>query len=86
MLLKKLIYSFNKPLEIIFNIYIESETFPKTINLAEVILIYKNKNKHILKKYRSISLLPFVSKLLEKSFIKDSPTTTHCSLINMGLG
>ena len=55
------------PLTNIFNKSIETGTVPDLLKLANIIPIYKSKNKELLNNYRPISLLPTVSKLLEKN-------------------
>ncbi len=56
-----------KPLSILFNISIKTGTFPRKWKLANVAPIYKNKgDKKLCNFYRPISLLPCVSKVLEK--------------------
>ena len=54
------------PLTNIFNKSLETGTVPDLLKLAKIIPIYKSKNKELLNNYRPISLLPTVSKLLEK--------------------
>ena len=48
------------------NTYIESGHVPDTMKLAKVIPIYKSKDKQMLNNYRPISLLPILSKIIEK--------------------
>ena len=54
------------PLTNLFNKSIETGTVPDLLKLAKIIPIYKFKNKELLNNYRPISLLPTVSKLLDK--------------------
>ena len=54
------------PLSIIFNKSIEEGVFPKSMKTAKVIPIYKSKERNILNNYRPVSLLPVVSKVLER--------------------
>lgn len=65
-LLKKLVNSVNIPLAVIFNKSIETGVFPQLMKYAEVIPIHKGKEKYMISNYRPISLLPAVSKVLEK--------------------
>jgi len=55
-----------KPIEILVNKSLESGVVPDLLKLAKVIPIYKSKNKQLLNNYRPISLLPIISKILEK--------------------
>jgi len=54
------------PLTILFNKSFSSGSVPDLMKLAEVIPIYKSKDKELLNNYRPISLLPTFSKLIEK--------------------
>ena len=65
-LLKQLQEEIIYPLSIVMNKSIQSGIFPKNFKLAEVIPIYKNKQKNDFQNYRPISLLPTLSKILEK--------------------
>ena len=56
----------SKPISIILNKSIESGTVPNACKIAKVVPIYKSKDKEQFTNYRPISLLPSVSKLLEK--------------------
>ncbi len=65
--LKKCAISLAKPLCQIFNLSIKTGTFPTKWKLANVTPVFKNKGDHKLCDfYRPISLLPCVSKVLEK--------------------
>ena len=44
--------------------------FPDEINIAKVLPIYKSDDKQLIQNYRSISVLPFFSKIFEKKFLK----------------
>ena len=50
---------------IIFNQSMSTGTFPDLMKLAEVILLYKEKEKDMAVNYRPISLLVTISKVLE---------------------
>ena len=54
------------PLVILFNKSLETGVVPDLMKLAEIIPIYKSKDKTLLNNYRPISLLPIFSKLMEK--------------------
>ena len=66
MLLKTLKSSISKPMEIIFNKSISEGVFPDDMKLADVIPLYKSKEKFLVTNYRPISLLVTISKILEK--------------------
>ena len=65
-LLKKLKKIVSAPLELIFNKSIEEGIFPEEMKKADVIPLYKSKERYLVNNYRPISLLVTVSKLLEK--------------------
>ena len=69
-LLKKLSEALLTPLEILFNRSLLEGVFPKWMKMAEVIPLYKCKERDLLTNYRPISLLITVSKVLEKLFYK----------------
>ncbi len=54
------------PLAMIINKSLEQGTVPDHMKLAKVVPIYKAKSKELLTNYRPISLLPNISKILEK--------------------
>jgi len=54
------------PISILANKSLTEGLFPETYKLAEVVPIHKNKSKDDINNYRPISLLPTVSKILEK--------------------
>ena len=58
------------PLEIIFNKSIEEGIFPSNMNKADIVPLYKSKDKQECSNYRPISLLITLSKLLEKVVYK----------------
>ena len=58
------------PLEKIFNLSLEIGIFPTLMKYAEVVLLYKGKEKDLSINYRPISLLVTMSKILEKIVYK----------------
>ena len=69
-LLKQLQVSICEPLSIIFNKSLESGEFPQEMKKADVIPLYKTKEKYLVMNYRPISLLLTISKVLEKIVYK----------------
>ena len=65
-LLKRLKPAVCEPLEMIFNKSIEEGVFPDEMKNADVLPLYKSKEKFLVNNYRPISLLVTISKLLEK--------------------
>ena len=65
-ILKGLISSIADPLAHIFNASILSGVFPEQMKIAKVIPLYKKGDKLDPSNYRPISLLPTLSKILEK--------------------
>lgn len=65
-LLKRIVHSIASPLSKIFNKSFSEGIFPDSMKLAKVIPIYKSKEHYLLNNYRPISLLPAISKILEK--------------------
>ena len=55
---------------IIFNKSLVTGVFPEDMKLAIVKLLYKAKSKFEICNYRPISLLPVISKILEKIVVK----------------
>ena len=55
-----------KPLELIFQQAMESDSFPSEWKKGNVIQIHKKDDKQCLKNYRPISLLPICGKVFEK--------------------
>ena len=53
-------------LSVYFGFYFELGFFPSTFKTAKVVPIFKSGNKHLVQNYRPISLLPCLSKVLEK--------------------
>ena len=65
-LLKRIKHVISVPLEQIFNKSIEEGIFPEEMKKADVIPLFKSKEKFLVNNYRPISLLVTISKLLEK--------------------
>ena len=65
-LLKRLKSSISHPMEIVFNESLQEGSFPESMKQADVIALYKSKEKHLVNNYRPISLLVTISKILEK--------------------
>ena len=66
-LLKSIIPEIQLPLSVIFNKSLRNGIFPDKMKLAEVVPIYKMKGKSdSMNSYRPVSLLPVISKILEK--------------------
>ena len=69
-LLKQLKTAICEPLMLIFNKSMTEGIFPEVMKLADVVPLYKAKEKHLTTNYRPISLLPTISKVLEKLIYK----------------
>lgn len=54
----------------IFNICLESGTFPRNMQCAKITAVYKKGDKKDLSNYRPISILPIFSKVFEKLILK----------------
>jgi len=65
-ILKKILPSIVDALVIIFNKSLLEGLFPKNMKMAIVKPLYKSKNRTEINNYRPVSLLPTISKLLEK--------------------
>ena len=65
-LLKEIKFEIATPLTILFNTSLSEGTFPDLMKVAEIIPLYKGKEKFLTSNYRPISLLMPISKLLEK--------------------
>ena len=75
-LLKKLSNDISPILSDIFNLSIRTGTFPDIMKLAEVVPLFKTKDRTYPENYRPISLLITISKILEKIVYKQ----TYCFL------
>ena len=69
-LIKQLGEVVSVPLSKIFNKSIAEGTFPKEMKLADIVPIYKSKDRLSCTNYRPVSLLPVVSKVLERIIYK----------------
>ena len=69
-LIKYVIHQIKTPLAYIFNLAIKSGTFPDKLKITKVIPIHKANSKANFNNYRPISLLPIISKILEKIIYK----------------
>ena len=58
------------PLTTIFNMSLTQGVFPDCMKLAEIIALYKSKDRELCSNYRPISLLITISKILEKIVYK----------------
>ena len=65
-LLKKIIHFIAEPVLYIFNLSITSGACPDSLKIAKVIPIFKKEDSSLVSNYRPISLLPAISKILEK--------------------
>jgi len=65
-LLKKCSYELVLPLTSIFNQSILEGTVPDQLKIAKVVPVYKSENRSLVSNYRPISVLPAISKILEK--------------------
>ena len=65
-LIKEIIYEILTPLNHLFNLCIDKSIYPDNMKDAIIKPIYKNNNIQLITNYRSISLLPQISKLFEK--------------------
>ena len=69
-LLKNIKNQIAAPLERVFNMSLEQGIFPDLMKKAEVIPLYKGKERDLCMNYRPISLLLTISKILEKIMYK----------------
>ena len=64
--LKNIINSIAEPLSILSNRSMLEGKVPNSLKLAKIVPIYKSKDSQLINNYRPISLLPCMSKILEK--------------------
>ena len=82
-LIKSVITSIVKPITHIFNLSFQTGTFPEKMKIAKVIPFFKSGSKHYFNNYRPISLLPHLSKILEKLYSNRLNTFTKtCDILN----
>lgn len=55
-----------KPLLHIFNLSLEKGIVPLELKIAKIVLIYKDDDQAVFNHYRPISIMPSISKVLEK--------------------
>ena len=65
-LLCKIVNVIKEPLYCVFNKSLASGKFPELLKLSKIVPLYKSGEKSIPDNYRPISLLPVISKVLEK--------------------
>ena len=87
-LLKQIIPNIVLPLEHIFNLSLSTGCCPDLLKIAKVIPIYKKDDPSLVNNYRPISLLPSISKILEKLVYKrlDSFLSLNNILISSQFG
>ena len=69
-LLKSIKDVVSEKLASLFNLSMSIGVFPETMKLAEVVPLYKSKERFLTSNYRPISLLITISKILEKIIYK----------------
>lgn len=69
-LLKELGPEISHPLEVIINKSFIEGTVPSALKIAKVVPIYKSNERDLFSNYRPVSLLPVMSKVLEKAMHK----------------
>ena len=67
----------------LINLSFATSTFPNKLKGAQVIPVYKKKDPLDKQKYRPISIIPFISKLFEKSINFQTVIATYCVFINV---
>ena len=65
-LIKSVANEIAEPLSIIFNVSLCSGIFPDEMKIAKVVPIYKKDNPEVFGNYRPVSVLPCISKILER--------------------
>ena len=87
----KLAEVLSHPISLLINKSLSTGIVPNSMKLAKVIPIYKSKDSKLFSNYRPISLLPTLSKLLEKvvhrrvyQFLKNKKK--YCTRASMVLG
>ena len=83
-LLKQIIHPIASPLNHIFNLSIATGVVPKSLKIAKVNPVFKKEDPHEICNYRPISILPSISKILEKNIYKRLYTFLNtCELPNL---
>jgi len=65
-IIKDMKYEISKPLALVINQTLITGIFPNVLKVARVIPVYKKNDPHFRENYRPISILPVISKILEK--------------------
>ena len=65
-LLKRIYPVLAEPLTLLINNSLKTGIFPDKLKIAKIVPLYKNNDRHDIKNYRPISLLPSISKIFEK--------------------
>ena len=65
-IIKKVIHEISEPLTDIFNLSLSTGIVPYELKIAKVIPIYKKDDAEIFSNYRPVSVLPCLSKILER--------------------
>ena len=81
LLLKSLKHELSLPICIITNQIITTAIFPTALKTAKVIPIFKKDNPHECNNYRPISILPAISKIIEKALLQQ----LHIHFLNNNL-
>ena len=68
--LKQICHSILTPLTLLINISIHEGNMPDDLKIAKVVPIYKSGSKQLFTNYRPISILPAISKVMEKVIFK----------------
>ena len=66
-ILKQIIYELSSPITLIINQSLNTGIFPDRLKIAKVIPVYKKDDAKMFENYRPISILPAISKILEKT-------------------
>lgn len=65
-IIKKIAFAIAHPLQIIFNTSISTGRVPDSMKIAKVIPLYKKDESDLFSNYRPVSVLPILSKVLER--------------------
>lgn len=88
LLVKKIKPALIVPFTIIINQILKTGIFPQKMKIAKVVPIFKNGDEHLFTNYRPISLLPALSKVIEKIIFNQlfSYFETHNLIFNSQYG